>query len=173
MSLNNIQEEHSKHKQSPCNHTLCFLTCDVSDPLNIGSLFRIADALGVEKIFITGTSSTPPNTKIKKSSRSTEKYVAYEYSEDAISVANKLKNLGYKIISLEITTQSIALSDLKLHSKDKICLVLGAENEGVSEALLELSDATVHIPMHGVNSSMNVACACAIATYELSKMLAD
>ena len=55
---------------------------------------------------------------------------------------------------------------------DRVCLVVGAENAGVCQALLDASDATVHIPMRGHNSSMNVANACAIATYEIARRLA-
>ena len=54
---------------------------------------------------------------------------------------------------------------------DRVCLVVGAENTGVCQALLDASDATVHIPMRGHNSSMNVANACAIATYEIARRL--
>jgi tRNA G18 (ribose-2'-O)-methylase SpoU len=137
--------------------------------MNIGSFFRIADALGVEKIFLTGKSLVPPNPKIKKTSRATEKYVEYEYQEDPALVLNNLKGLGYKIVSLEITSSSFDLKDFHFSNKEKICLILGSENSGVSQELLDASDASIHIPMLGNNSSMNVANACSIATYELTR----
>lgn len=152
---------------------MCFLANDICTPMNIGSFFRIADALGVEKIFLTGKSVTPPNRKIKKTSRSTEKYVPYEYSPNPAEVINQLKSSGYKIISLEITSQSVDLANVELNSDDKICLVLGAENYGISEEILARSDVTAHIPMLGANSSMNVATACSIATYELTRKLQE
>lgn len=135
--------------------------------MNIGSLFRIADALGLEKIWLSGTSPQPPNSKIKKTSRSSEKYVAWQYVADPLDLIAQLKAQGYAIVSLEITSASIELRQFAKHPPQKIALVLGSENAGVSQALLDASDATVHIAMRGQNSSMNVANACAIAAFEL------
>lgn len=169
--VNNIQLEHHHHRAAPVKYNLCYLANDIDIPMNVGSFFRIADALGVEKIYLAGSSSVPPNPKIRKTSRSTERSVAYSYADDACAVAAKLKEEGYKIVSLEITSESISIEDFKVSPRERICLVLGSEDKGVCQQLLELSDATIHIPMRGVNSSMNVAVACAIATYEITRML--
>ena len=137
-------------------------------PFNVGSLFRIADALGVEKLWLTGQTITPPNDKIRKNSRATDKSVAYEYRADALSLIAELKSSGYKIISLELTSESIPLNQLTLDQR-KICLILGSENEGVTPELLAASDVKVMIPMQGQNESMNVAIAAAIAAYEIKQ----
>ena len=165
--MKNIQLDHSAHKTSSKRYPLCFLAHDIDVPMNIGSFFRIADALGVEKIYLAGESVTPPNPKIKKTSRSTEKHVDYTYESDPLVIVQNLKQKGYKIISLEITSASIDINDLPVHKNEKICLVLGSENKGVTQDLLDASDISIHIPMLGVNSSMNVANACAIAAYEI------
>jgi len=111
----------------------------------------------------------PPNSKIKKTARSSEKYVPYGYVENALDVVQQLKSENYQIVSLEITSVSIDIRDFEVNGKEKICLIAGAEKTGVSPALLDASDCTVHIPMLGHNSSMNVATACAIATFEIIK----
>jgi len=135
--------------------------------MNVGSLFRIADALGIEKIYLSGTSMVPPNRKIKKTSRSTEKYVSYAYEKNPVRIIDSLKASGYTIVSLEITSVSIDIKNLAISKNEKICLVLGSENTGVNQTLLDLSDITFHIPMLGENSSMNVAMACSIAAFEI------
>jgi tRNA G18 (ribose-2'-O)-methylase SpoU len=162
-----IQLDHSTHKATPKKFPICFLAHDIDVPMNIGSFFRVADALGVEKIFLTGCSATPPHPKIKKTSRAAEKYVPYEYDENPLLVIKELKKNGYKIISLEITSESIDIDDFHFDGDAKVCLIVGSENTGVSQELLEASDLSIHIPMLGNNSSMNVANACSIATYEL------
>jgi len=167
--MKNIQLNHAAHKASSMKYPLCFLANDIDIPMNIGSFFRIADALGVEKIYLSGSSIVPPNPKIKKTSRSTEKYVPYSYNKDAMSIVKKLKSSGYKIISLEITSSSIDIEGLSVSKDDRICLILGSENIGICKNLLDVSDTTIHIPMLGVNSSMNVATACSIATYEITR----
>lgn len=169
--MSNIQLEHVEHKSTAKKYPLCFVAHDVDVPMNIGSLFRVADALGVEKIYLTGKSLTPPNTKIKKTSRSAEKYVSYTYEKESLPVVIRLKKLGYKIVSLEITSSSESLDNLSVPTDGKICLILGAEDRGVPQELLDLSDQTIHIPMLGANSSMNVATACAIATYDITRKI--
>jgi len=167
--MKNVQLDHSAHNPSQRKYPVCFLAHDIDVPMNVGSFFRIADALGVEKIFLTGNSCTPPNPKITKTSRSTEKYVPYAYVRDPLEVVAVLRHAGYRIVSLEITSASVDLEQLAVAPEDRICLVLGSENAGVSQALLDASDATVHIPMLGTNSSMNVANACSIATYAITR----
>lgn len=162
---------HSDHKRVSVKYALSFLANDIDVPMNIGSFFRVADALGVEKIFLSGRSCVPPNSKIKKTSRSTEKIVPFEYAQDAVSIVKRLRMSGYKIVSLEITQNSKDIAELSLSATDRVCLILGAENYGVSDELLSLSDEVIHIPMLGENSSMNVASACAIATYEITKKI--
>jgi len=169
--MSNIQLEHRQHQASAKKYPLCFVAHDVDVPMNIGSLFRVADALGVEKVYLTGKSLTPPNTKIKKTSRSAEKYVSYRYDKESVPVVTELKERGYKIVSLEITSTSETLEKLTVPDNGKVCLILGAEDKGVSQALLDLSDQTIHIPMLGANSSMNVATACAIAAYDITRKI--
>lgn len=172
----NQQLDHDHHRQQQHNRLnqpeqptfpLCLIAHDIAVPMNIGSLFRIADALGLEKIWLSGTSPQPPNSKIKKTSRSSEKYVAWQYVPEPLALIAQLKEQGYSIVSLEISSASIELRQFAKQPPQKIALVLGSENAGVSQALLDASDATVHIAMRGHNSSMNVANACAIAAFEL------
>ncbi len=165
----NTQLDHSHHQASTTKYPLCILAADINVPMNIGSLFRISDALGVEHIFLAGTSLVPPNKKITKTSRSTEKYVAFSYYPDPVKAVMELKEQGHTIISLELSSCSIDIKYLNVTKDEKICLIVGSENKGVSQELLDLSDKTVHITMMGRNSSMNVATATAISIYEITR----
>lgn len=140
-------------------------------PMNVGSLFRIADAFALEAVHLSGKSPVPPNDKIRKTSRATEKYVPFAYDPNPLAIVTRLRKEGYKIVSLEITSSSRDIRDVGVLPGEKICLVVGAENGGVSQGLLDVSDCAVHIRMLGQNSSMNVATACAIAAYELTRRL--
>ncbi|WP_083250564.1 TrmH family RNA methyltransferase [Acidihalobacter aeolianus] len=171
--MENIQLVHDDHHGELRRFPLSLLVHDMAAPENVGSLFRLADALGVEKLYLTGTTPLPPNRKIRKTSRAAEKYVPHEYATDPLAVVGKLQADGYRVVSLDLTTASLDLAVLPVSSGDRICLVLGSENAGVSQALLDASDFSVHIPMRGLNSSMNVAMACAIAAYEIIGMCAD
>ena len=150
---------------------ICIIAHNINHPTNVGSLFRLADAFGVEKMFLTGSTSVPPNKKISKTSRATEKYVNYEYFSNPFEVIDILKTRGFLIASIEITDNSIPLSALLETNFDKIALIIGAENYGVNEQLLLQSDAIVHLPMYGKNSSINVAMATAITVYEITQKI--
>jgi len=147
------------------------LVCDnVSNAPNIGSLFRTADAFGIEKLILCGEDMSI-GRKITKTSRATEKVVDYEIQESASEVINNLKNIGYQIISLEITTESKPIHSIKFSKEKPLVLIIGDENFGVSETILEQSDEVIHIDMFGQNSSMNVVQATNIALYEITKQL--
>ncbi len=165
--MGNIQLDHNHHHAETGKYPVCFLAHDIDVPMNIGSLFRIADAFGIERIYLSGTSPVPPNSKIKKTSRSTEKYVSFSYEASPANLVKRLKSEGYTLISLEITSSSIDIRDLSVSNNEKVCLILGSESSGVCQELLDASDQTIHIPMLGQNSSMNVATACSIATFEI------
>ena len=169
----NRQLAHEDHPLAGKKFPLSIIANDISSPLNVGSLFRLCDALGIKKLYLCGSTPCPPNDKIRKTSRSTEKHVNYETHDDAAQLLLTLKTENTSILSLEITTDSIDIISDEFResiSRDKqTYLILGAENTGVDEKLLALSDSTVHITMQGNNSSMNVITAAGIACYEITK----
>jgi len=171
----NIQLNHADHKQTNIKFPLSIIANDISSPLNVGSLFRLCDAMGVERLYLCGQIPLPPNSKISKTSRSTEKYVNYESHADAEALIKTLKKSGAFIIALEITSSSITIDSAEFRQavtdNKSICLILGSEDAGVSEYLLSLADITVHIPMYGNNSSMNVISAASIACFEIIRNL--
>ena len=147
------------------------LICDnVTNAPNIGSIFRIADAFGIEKLILCGDDISL-GRKMAKTSRATEKVVHYEIYESASDVILDLKSKNYQIISLEITNSSQAVHNVQFSTNKPIALIIGDENFGVSEHILNISDVIIHIEMFGQNSSMNVVQATNIALYEITKQL--
>jgi tRNA G18 (ribose-2'-O)-methylase SpoU len=147
---------------------ICLIADGIEAAVNIGSLFRIADAFGTEKLFLTGGSPAPPSHKLRKTSRSTERSVPYESRDDALALVRELKDAGYLIASLEVTARAIDLRNFDARF-EKLALIVGSENTGVQQPLLDVSDVALRIPMFGRNSSLNLATACAIAIFELTK----
>ncbi|MCA0132624.1 TrmH family RNA methyltransferase [Winogradskyella alexanderae] len=145
------------------------LVCDnVSNAPNIGSLFRIGDAFGIEKVIFCGE-TIPIGRRMTKTSRSTEKYVPFEISNSIETVIDTLNN--YQLIALEITENSTPLSTLNIDGKKPIALIIGNENFGIHNSILNRCDTVVHIQMYGKNSSMNVVQATSIALYEITNRL--
>jgi tRNA G18 (ribose-2'-O)-methylase SpoU len=154
------------------NHTFPItIICEhVTNAPNIGSLFRTADAFGVEELIFCGD-NIPLGRKMTKTSRATEKSVKYRLGSNALDIVNDLNSKGCFIIALEITTRSEALVDFKFPKNKPIALLIGDENFGVSEAVLDVCDAVIHIDMFGQNSSMNVVQATSVTLYEITKQL--
>lgn len=145
------------------------LVCEnVTNAPNVGSLFRTADAFGIEKLVLCGE-QIPLGRKMTKTSRATEKSVTFEITENAQEIVTKLKNKGYQVIALEITDTSKTIHTYQFSKEKPIVLVIGDENFGVSESILNVSDHTIHIDMFGQNSSMNVVQATSVALYEITK----
>lgn len=147
------------------------MVCDnVTNAPNIGSLFRIADAFGIEGLVFCGTSISL-GKRMTKTSRSTENYVPHKIEDTIETVIRDFKAKEYFIIALEITENSKDLTEFNLNTTQAIVLILGDENHGISPEVLELADAVVHLNMYGNNSSMNVVQAAGITLYELTKQL--
>ncbi|ARV08666.1 RNA methyltransferase [Winogradskyella sp. PC-19] len=165
MQLNHYNSTFKKQKFS------ITLVCDnVTNAPNIGSLLRISDALGVKELVFCGD-NVQLGKRIKKTSRATEKYVSHKIQPDILEVVKDLKAKDNFIIALEITDSSISLNDFKLNTEQPITLIIGNESFGISEDILILTDATIHINMYGENTSMNVVQATSIALYEMTKQL--
>ena len=148
------------------------LVCDnISKAPNIGSLFRLADAFGIEKIMFCGH-NIPLGRRMTKTSRSTDKVVTYETHADSLNIVQHLKTEHFTIVSLEITSNSVPMHQQRFDNQP-IALVIGDENHGVSDAILKISDKVIHIDMFGHNSSMNVVQATSIALYEITKQLSS
>ena len=147
------------------------LICDsVTNAPNIGSLLRISDALGVEELIFCGD-NLQLGKRMKKTSRSTEKYVLHKVASDILQTVSDLKAKNYFVIALEITDNSVPLDDFRLSTNQPIALIIGNESFGISKEILNLTDATLHINMFGENTSMNVVQATSITLYELTKQL--
>lgn len=165
------QLEHKDHIVSEKKYPITVVLDKVYDNLNIGSIFRLSDALGIEELYIVGNNEL--NFKqINKTSRNTHKTTKYSIFNNIEYVLKQLKENGYIIVSAEITDQSkdIRFINQLIERKSKIAIVFGNEENGVSQEALNLSDFSVHINMLGTNSSMNVAMSMGIICYELTKL---
>jgi len=138
-----------------------FILENIYDTYNIGGLFRLADALSIEKMYICGQSEIPPNSKIKKASIGTYKIVPWEYCKTAVDAIKKLETI--KIVAIEQHSASVPYQ--KADYSLPIAFVVGNETYGVTEETLKLCDEIVEIPMWGVNKSLNVIVSAAIVSY--------
>jgi len=141
-----------------------YVVCDNIRSLeNIGSIFRTADALAVDKIFLGGICGCPPNHKISKTALGAEKNIPWEHQWHTWRIIDKLKKEKVNIVCLEQTKDSILYTNFK--PKFPLALVIGNEVKGVSKSVLKRSDQIINIPMLGQKESLNVSISFGVAGY--------
>ncbi|MBU2592466.1 MAG: TrmH family RNA methyltransferase [Patescibacteria group bacterium] len=136
---------------------------NIQDTFNIGSFFRLADAVAAEKLYLCGESVTPPNIKIHRASIGTWRWVPWEHHLSTSGLVDQLKKKGYFLVAAELTSKSIFYHKVK--PKTPIALVVGNETAGVSKEVLKKVDRVVKIPMLGVNKSLNVLASASAILY--------
>jgi len=152
-----------KIKNAP-RHEIYFILDNIKSMLNVGAIFRTADALRVKKIYLCGITATPPRRKIFKTSMGAVEWVDWEYCEKTSEAVEKLKKEGVQIIALEQTKKSINYK--KASYKKPLAIVLGHEKDGISSKVLKISDVIVEIPMYGQANSLNVATSAGVIGYK-------
>lgn len=158
-------EELSKIKRNP----IIFVLDEILDTFNIGSMFRLADAVAAKKIILCGGMESPPYHRIHKAAVGTEKWVPWTTASSALQAVRELRSSGVQTVAIEQSKNSIPYYDLK--PKFPIALVVGHETTGVKHEVLDAVDAIVELPMHGVNISFNVWGSAAVVTYNLLEKL--
>ncbi len=144
---------------------------DIRSGLNVGSVFRTADAFAVEKIILCGITSRPPHREILKTALGSTESVAWEYSESAPEAVLGLTGEGYEVLAIEQTTDSIMLPDFLPSTERKYAFVLGNEVEGVSAEVLQNCRGALEIPQYGTKHSLNVSVAAGIAVWDFVRKI--
>jgi len=134
---------------------------------NIGTMFRLCDAFRVERLYVCGFELALHKRKLTKAATGTLAWVPWEPRADAADIVGESRAAGYSIVVVERTEHSVPPE--ALCSTAPICLVLGAERQGVSPAVLELADQRIEIPTDGLGGSINLTTAAAIVLYETSR----
>lgn len=159
------EEEIAKLDRKPI-----YLVLDrIIDTYNIGSLFRLADAIGAKKVYLCGDMEYPPNTRIHKAAVGTQNWVPWEKTDSTLETVKKLKAEGIFTVAVEQHKDSISYKDLQLTFP--VAIIAGNETEGMPEDVLREVDKIVELPMLGINNSFNVWGSTAVIAYKVLEKL--
>jgi len=161
--LRRLRKELRRDRSAPVE--LVFLLQSVDDPVNVGGVFRVADACGAREVVLTGETPAPPHGVVSMTARGLERSVPWRYVRRVEDAIGELKGTGHHVVALEITEDAVAFADFAYPSK--VCLVLGSEGRGVWPKTLRLCDAAVFVPMYGKGPSLNVHVAAAVVAYRV------
>ncbi|OGC92443.1 hypothetical protein A3D85_00770 [Candidatus Amesbacteria bacterium RIFCSPHIGHO2_02_FULL_47_9] len=144
---------------------------NVLDTYNIGSIFRLADAVAAREVILCGGTERPPSSRIHKAAVGTEEWVPWRYFDTAREAIVELRRVSHElcVIAIEQDPRSTKILSFKLQISNlqPVALVLGHETEGISKEVLDMADVIVEIPMYGVNKSLNVHVAAAVVVYKI------
>jgi tRNA G18 (ribose-2'-O)-methylase SpoU len=144
---------------------------NIRSVLNVGSIFRTANGLGVDEVILCGITPTPLDKKgekrkdFAKVALGSEESISWRYNEHARDIVKEYKKAGFHIFALEQDARSLDYK--KVQSEENIVLIVGSEVDGVQKELLEYADTIIEIPMLGLKESLNVTIAFGIAGYKL------
>jgi len=135
--------------------------------MNVGSIFRTCDSLGIDEIILCGITATPPNREILKSALGSTESVKWLYITEPIEIIKNLKAENYKIISVEQSSSSALLHNFTFNKTENIALIFGNEVNGVSKEVLLASDHIIELPQLGIKKSLNVSVCAGIVLWEV------
>jgi len=144
---------------------------DIRSAINVGAIFRTADAVGISKIYLTGYTPRPTDKfgriqkDIAKSALGAETWIPWEYKKSLTPLINTLKKKGYKIIAIEQDKRAVDYRKIKL--ADKFAIIMGPEVLGLPKKILDKCDVIAEIPMHGKKESLNVSVACGVSLFRI------
>ena len=137
---------------------------ELSDPLNIGRIMESAYLFGFDSIILSENAADIYHPKCLSASRGAIYNLNIKRC-DIIMEINHLKEDGFKVYATGLKDNTLSLDEVKI--SDKMAVVLGNEGSGVRSTVFDVSDETVKIDMHNIDS-LNVAMAGAIIMYRFS-----
>jgi tRNA G18 (ribose-2'-O)-methylase SpoU len=140
---------------------------NVRSHLNVGSVFRTADAFLIEAIYLCGITGTPPHRDIHKTALGATDTVNWKHTETTLEAVEQLRTLGYKIIAIEQAINATMLNEFTPNRNQKYAVVFGNEVDGVSQEVVSKADVVVEIPQFGMKHSLNIAVSAGIVMWDL------
>lgn len=132
---------------------------------NVGAFFRTLDAAGAAHLYLAGITASPPHHKLSKTALGADASVPWSRVDQVGGLVRRLQAQEITVAAVETTSRAVDLFDWR--PRFPVCLVFGHEVEGLDRAVIEACDLTIHVPMLGSKSSLNVATAGGIVVYEL------
>jgi tRNA G18 (ribose-2'-O)-methylase SpoU len=161
--------------------SIVFILHNIRSAHNVGSLFRSADGIGVDKVYCVGYTPIPAlpakrylnasEKQIRKTALGAESIVFWERRRSLTPLLHGLRADGFQIIGLEIAPGSMEYS--RLIPQKRVAIILGNEIRGISKKVLASCDVIVSIPMRGEKGSLNVSVAGAVAGYEICRRMKE
>ncbi len=158
------RRERMKAVLSRRQNNLTVVLEDIWDPHNISAVMRSCDAVGVQEIYVLNTQVRHQQLWGKRSSSSADKWLTIHQFDNIAECFSLLRSKYDMVLTTHLAADAISLYELTL--TNKVALVFGNENSGVSDEVRALADGNFIIPQMGMIQSLNISVACAVSLYE-------
>lgn len=139
---------------------------------NVGSAFRSCDAFAAGNLLLSGFTPCPPRPEIAKTALGADAWVPWQQLPEGAAALKKYQDLGYRIIAVEQTNQSVPLPEMAGIIGDAPCIfVFGNEVLGIDDEILQMADLAVEIPQYGKKHSLNVSVSVGIVLFAAQNMV--
>ncbi len=170
-----INDERSALLEEVLNQRSRYLTVvldDIFQPQNSSAIMRTCECIGMQDIHvIEDRNEHKTNRDVVKGSSKWIELRRYENEKGRVDCVEKLKQLGYKIVAMTLSEDSIPLEELSVNEKLAICF--GSEDTGLHKSIENNADYRVHIPIAGFTQSYNVSVSAGISLYYLINKIKD
>lgn len=138
---------------------------------NVGAVLRTADAFALDAVYLCGICPPADSVEVHKTALGAEQTVHSEQFAHTTDAIRQLKQNGYKVYAVELTTNSITPDQVPVAPGEKIAIVLGHEVFGVQQEVVDLCDGAIEIEQYGTKHSLNVSVAAGVVMYQIMKQL--
>lgn len=141
----------------------------VVDPDNVGSVFRSAEAFGVDAVLLSPGCADPFYRKAIRTSSGAGLVVPHADVTPWPMGLEQLRAAGFVIVATTpaATAMSIGAFAVTPAARGRVAVLLGTEGQGLTEQALARADVLVRIPMSGAIDSLNIATAAGIVLHRL------
>ncbi|HPR63601.1 MAG TPA: RNA methyltransferase [Thermoanaerobaculia bacterium] len=136
---------------------------EVSDPQNLGSIFRVAECSGFSHVALTLHRTAPVNDTVMTASAGAAAHLTLGRVRNTTNFINHLKELGYWVVGTAVEGGNLYSTEIP----PPFCIVVGSEEKGLRRITREACDELVALPVLGRIGSLNVANATAAVLYEM------
>jgi tRNA G18 (ribose-2'-O)-methylase SpoU len=156
----------------PAPRRICVLE-ELSNPTNLGAVFRSAAGLGIDAVLLAPTCGDPLYRRSVRTSMGEVFALPYARVPDWPDGLSRLREAGFRLLALTPADDAVPLDELSqaIDTGDdaRLALLLGAEGPGLTEQALTSADLRVRIPMAAGVDSLNVAAAAAVACWVIGR----
>lgn len=147
-------------KLSNHNSSIVLIVDSLEDPRNFGSILRTCDAFNIDAIFYKKDNQVSINEVVKSVSMGATNYLDVCEVTNLSNLINDLKKNNFWVYATTLKENSIPYYEEKY--PNKIAIIVGNENRGISDLVSKNSDVNIYIPMEGHVQSLNVSVATGI-----------